>query len=67
MKPDEAIRWAGGSQKALAERCGVTESAVSQWVDRGRIPLFRAYQLESLSAGELRVDASVYQRNDEAA
>jgi DNA-binding transcriptional regulator YdaS (Cro superfamily) len=67
MKPDEAIRWAGGSQKALADWCGVTESAVSQWVDRGLIPMGRAYQLESLSRGELRVDPAIYRRDSEAA
>ena len=66
MKPDEAIRWAG-SQRKLAEICDVTESAVSQWADRGLIPEMRAYQLEVLSAGVLKVDLAVYRRNSEAA
>ena len=66
MKPDEAIRWAG-SQRKLAEICDVTESAVSQWADRGLIPEMRAYQLEVLSAGTLKVDPTVYRRNSEAA
>jgi DNA-binding transcriptional regulator YdaS (Cro superfamily) len=66
MKPDEAIRWAG-SQRKLAELCDVTESAVSQWADRGLIPMMRAYQIESLSGGELRVDPAAYRRESEAA
>lgn len=66
MKPTEAIEWAG-SQKKLAEACGVTESAVSQWVAAGLIPEGRAYQLAVISAGTLKVDPDVYRRNSDAA
>ena len=66
MKPDEAIRWAG-SQRKLAEICDVTESAVSQWVANGLVPWGRAYQLESVSGGLLKVDPEAYRRNSEAA
>jgi DNA-binding transcriptional regulator YdaS (Cro superfamily) len=66
MKPDEAIRWAG-SQRELARACGVSESAVSQWVNSGLVPEGRAYQLEVLSAGTLKVDPALYRRNERAA
>ena len=66
MKPEAAIQWAG-NQRKLAKALGVTESAVSQWASAGLIPEGRAYQLEVLSAGLLKVDPAVYGRNSEAA
>ena len=66
MKPEIAIQWAG-SQRKLARLLQITEGAVSQWVSAGMVPEGRAYQLEVLSAGTLKVDPAVYQRNSEAA
>lgn len=66
MKLDEAIRWAG-SQRKLADKLGISESAVSQWSDRGLVPMGRAYQIESLSGGALKVDPAVYKQTTEAA
>ena len=66
MKLDEAIRWAG-SQRKLADALGISESAVSQWVDRGLVPMGRAYQIESLSGGALKVDPALYPKPAEKA
>lgn len=43
-----------GSQRAVAEKLGVTEAAVSAWKARGRIPLGRQYELQILTNGHLR-------------
>ena len=53
MKEDvlsEAIAWAGG-KSALARRVGVTRSAVSHWIKRGRVPAESALKIERLSCG----------------
>lgn len=42
-----------GSAKALAKELGVTESAVSQWWDKG-IPPARAIEIEQLTNGEIK-------------
>lgn len=42
------ITQAGGSQVHLAECLGVTQAAVSKWVQRGWVPLPRAREIEAL-------------------
>lgn len=66
MKPETAIDWAG-SQAELAKRLGITPSAVSQWVSDGIVPEGRAYQIQVISAGAVRVDPSDYRRSESAA
>jgi hypothetical protein len=60
MDPARAIEWAGGTQTALAERLGLSRAAVSLWVQEGRVPLGRAYQIQVLSDGYCTVDPELY-------
>ena len=55
MTPEQAIKF-WGSQKVVAEVCDVTVAAVSLWVQWGKIPRARQYQLHVLSGGRLAVD-----------
>lgn len=43
-----------GSCSAIAEALGVSKSSVSQWGET--IPLLRAYQLEKITGGKLKVE-----------
>ena len=43
-----------GSQKELAERLGVSEAAVSFFVNRDGFPAFRAIQIEIMSDGRFK-------------
>jgi hypothetical protein len=54
MTTDEALKWAGGTQGALAAKLGISQPSVSGWGDRP--PALRQLQLEVLSAGALRAD-----------
>lgn len=45
-----------GSVIAVAKALGIKSAAVSQWPDR--IPMRRAYELERLTNGTLKVDDS---------
>lgn len=70
MTTDEAIRWGGGTQKALARKLGIAQPSVCNWGDRP--PRFRQLQIERLSAGYLRADDDVFapavnRRDDKAA
>ena len=58
MTKEEALKWAGGTV-ALAERLGITPSAVSQWTE---VPELQQYRLWSLSAGKLAMDPTMVQR-----
>ncbi len=52
MKKTEAIEYFGSKTK-LAKALNVAPSAVTQWGEI--IPLGRAYQLESITKGKLKV------------
>jgi DNA-binding transcriptional regulator YdaS (Cro superfamily) len=54
MTTDEAIKWGGGTQVALAERLGISQPSVAGWGERP--PALRQLQIESLSSGELKAD-----------
>lgn len=43
-----------GTQTAIAEALGITQSTVSAW--KGTVPAYYQYQLEIISQGKLRVD-----------
>lgn len=49
-----------GSQRALAAALGITEQAVSLWDDEKPIPEGRAYQIESITHGKLKVQPEMY-------
>lgn len=54
MKKTDVIYHFGSSIK-LAEALGINKSAVSQWGED--VPELRAYQIERLTEGKLRVHA----------
>ncbi len=51
----EALLKAFGSQKAIADTLGVTESAVSQWFRAGKVPPARALELVRLTKGAIKL------------
>lgn len=53
MKKEDAINHYG-SPTQLARALGITLQAIGQWGDD--VPLLRQYQLERLTAGELKAD-----------
>lgn len=53
MTPSEAIEHFG-SQVALANALGLTQPTVSGWVQGGRIPRGRQFQIQVLTAGKLQ-------------
>lgn len=50
-----------GSAAALAKALGISAAAVSDWNEI--IPEGRAYQLQVLTSGMLRVDPAAYEKN----
>jgi DNA-binding transcriptional regulator YdaS (Cro superfamily) len=61
----DAINYFGSKAK-LAEALGVNRSAISNW--RGElVPRWRAYELERITKGKLRLDPSLYQKPASAA
>lgn len=52
MKKNDAIRHFGGIVK-LAEALSIRPQAISQWTET--VPLGRAYQLQILTKGKLKV------------
>ena len=55
MTYEELIRHFG-TQIAIAESIGMTQSAVANWKSRGRIPLHCQYQLERVTNRKLKMD-----------
>ncbi len=51
----DALLKAFGSQKAIADTLGVTESAVSQWFKAGKIPPARALEIVRLTKGAIKL------------
>jgi DNA-binding transcriptional regulator YdaS (Cro superfamily) len=53
------------TQRAIAAAIGITEQSIGQWKKSGVVPIRRAHQLEELTKGKVKVDASVYARDGE--
>ncbi len=51
----DALLKAFGSQKAIADTLGVTESAVSQWFKAGKVPPARALEIVRLTKGAIKL------------
>jgi len=64
MRKSEAIKHFG-SVRELAEKLGVTDVAIYKWDEI--IPKGRAYELEKLTKGKLKVDPTLYQKQATAA
>lgn len=60
MKKQEVIKFFGGVCKT-AQVLGIKHPSVSEWPEV--IPEGRAYQIEKISKGKLRVDVKLYQKN----
>lgn len=69
MKPKKALEKAvkkAGSQSALAKACGVTQQAVQQWCDSGKVPAARVQAVVAacsgvVTAADLRPDIFIEQ------
>jgi len=59
MRKDEAIKHFG-TAAALARALDISPASVSEWGEM--VPEGRAYQLQVLTAGALRVDPSAYKK-----
>jgi len=44
-----------GGQVALADKLGIGQSAISAWVKSGEIPLKRAFQIERMTKGKIKL------------
>jgi len=44
-----------GGQVALADKLGISQSAISAWVKSGEIPLKRAFQIERMTNKKIKV------------
>ena len=64
MRKDEAVRHFG-TAAALAEALGIAPSSVSEWGEF--VPRGRAYELQVLTGGVLRVDPAAYEKPEERA
>lgn len=55
MTPADLLaRWK--TQLAVAVALGVSQAAVAQWVQAGKVPMRRQFQVQILTRGKLRAD-----------
>jgi len=59
MKTQTVIEYFG-SQAETARALNVKPQAVNQWRDKGILPVGRAYQVQVITNGDLKVDPSLY-------
>jgi len=61
MKIEDAVK-AFGSQRKLAEKLGIRQSAVANWIYRGRtiLPELQARRLHELTRGKMRFNPEDY-------
>lgn len=64
MRKSDVINFFGGVCKT-AEALGIKHPSVSEWPEI--IPEGRAYQLENITRGKLKVDVSLYQKSNDTA
>ena len=65
MTTDEAIEWGGGTQRALADKLGISQPSVAGWGERP--PPLRQLQLQALSLGKLIADSDCLRGSKHAA
>ena len=65
MDPNSVVDHFGGVGK-MCRALNVSREALRKWRMRGRVPRGRAYEIQVLTGGALRVDPSVYERPGEA-
>ena len=64
MRTEDAIQYFG-SKAALARALGIRQPSIYDWGEL--VPKGRAYELQDLTGGALRVDRNAYNRRKEAA
>ncbi|RAK01629.1 Cro/CI family transcriptional regulator [Aliidiomarina maris] len=64
MNKQQVLEHFGGTS-AVAKVLQISPAAVSLWPDP--IPKGRAYELETVTKGQLKVDLSLYQKPNQAA
>lgn len=64
MNKDEVLKHFGGVG-AVAQALGVKSAAVSQWGEI--VPARRAYEIERITDGALKVDVAVYDADRKSA
>lgn len=64
MRTEQAIQFYG-SKAALARALNIRQPSIYSWGDL--VPLGRAYELQDLTQGALKVDRSLYQKQSQAA
>lgn len=60
MYKKDVIAYFGHRQAPIARALGISKAAVGQW--REIIPEGKAYRLQTLTNGALRVDPSLYEK-----
>lgn len=55
MSPEQVIEHYG-SQAKVAVALGISQPSIWEWVENGRVPLVRQYQIELATGGALRAD-----------
>jgi len=66
MSPKQAIDHFG-TQVALAAALGITQSSVAEWLQKGRIPWPRQFQIQHVTRNELKADRTDPAKRTEAA
>ncbi len=59
MTPEQAILHFR-TQRTLAEKLGLTQPAVANWIKRGRIPDLAQLKIQKLTRGKLKADPEIY-------
>lgn len=55
MTPTEVVAHFG-SVRAVTEALGITQQAYSRWLQQGRVPRGRQYELQILTGGRLQAE-----------
>lgn len=62
MKTSDAVSYFGGKSKlAQAFTPPLTKGSITHWSNDGRVPRGRAFELQLITKGKLKVDISVYE------
>lgn len=64
MKKQIVVEYFGGPS-AVAKALNISPASVSQWPDL--VPKWRAYQIEKITRGKLKLDPALYQKPATAA
>lgn len=60
MRKADVLAYFGGSESEVARRLGIGRASVNAWGPV--VPEMRAYKIESITNGMLKVDPTVYKR-----